>query len=365
MKRTIKSFRWKNFFSINAWKKCDFATLFINLIGLITVLYTFLGIKYSMLANNDFTTNTLLIVCGIILVIFAVLLAIELIKACTADDFFQVYIEGEPAKCYIDKINKKHEYNKYFMTIKKGKQIILETPIDEYQCINKKGDLTNLLYTRHPGTSWIYIHKSGITTIGRKLEENVFLMPRTREIMEKITLCFLHKDGFYTTEVDYYVNSSNLYIPQDVRYKVKVKSTPLLENVAHLLTKRPDSCVLTKNNGKYCYIGIYKQTKEQPFPLVQEVIVQNSIFLEGLDTIILSYNDHKKSYDILHKKEADSKLVNEYVIIEKIKDYEIGGRILIFNPRTKALVNIYEGKFFGYSEDLCHIIGNDNHFHNP
>lgn len=362
MNKKIKSFRWKKLFSINAWKNCNFVDIFITIIGFLMGLYILLGINMSELADSQ-TARSLTIVLYIILGIFIAFITENVLKICCAYEFFTIYVDKEPALCYIDKINKKYEYNKYSLSIKQNGRIIFETPISEYQSIPTKNNITNIAYTRYPGTSWIYIHENGLTNLGRKIDENIFLMPKTEDTINKAVLCFLHKDSFFTTEVDYFVTKPNLYIPQENRVCFNPKDIHLLNGETVLKNQKPDSYILTKNNGKYRYFAVYKETNKQPVPFFQEIIIQNSIFLEGPDTIILSYNDHTDEYNILHKKDAQTMQLKNNAVIEKSNNFEIGGKVYLFNSTTNALVEIYSGPFFCIDKLAGRFLGNDNNFH--
>ena len=357
MIKTIKSWRWDRLFSKNAWENCDKFELSLSMFATILTIVIFYCIKETQLFGelNVWEDTLFWGTFGICTFALITLWFNELWDLCCSDDFFKVYYNKKLANCYIYK-NKKNK--RYLLKIIQNNNVIVEKYIDDYKTTKSKDGTVSLLYSCYPMKNWLLIHENGFTDLGKKIQENVFLMPQYATPITKARICILYKDSFWSTYVDYFVSGSELYIPQGVKPKIHPTTNHLIKDEKPIQNKTPNDYLLIKNDGKYCFIGLY--LKEMLF---QELILDSCIFNEGLDTIILSYNDHQNDYFILHKKQAESIHFDENTIIEKSNDYEIGGKVLMFNESTNVLVNIYEGPFFCFDSSLCHIIGNDNNYH--
>ena len=361
MKKFIKSWRWKRLFSKSASKQINFVEIFLKISVIIALIYM---LKFSSLFEISPQTPLWEVIflntfCGLTLLAGILLIFEDLQETCMAKDAYEVKFNNQNALCFIYRLSATKEKALFELIVVDGKKEVYQNFVTDYFITNDGKISKNIIFKENQTQSWYIINNQGVHELGTKIQKNVFLKPQPGKPITNAELCILTPNGYQIVCADYFVNHNNLYIPYLALEKAVPKEESLFVN-SKLKNALPDEYLLIKHNGEYRFLGIYFKNDAKNEPFFQELIVENAIFREGLDAIILSsvLLDEKQEYFILHQKTSTSIHFKTNVIIEMTDSEKIEGKILVFY--NQQMQSIYEGKFRSIDFVNHKVIGQDN-----
>ncbi len=156
----------------------------------------------------------------------------------------------------------------------------------------------------------------------------------------------LAKDGSVETLYGDYIVYDSLYVPQGSQmcYADRGKDPAL-----------PDTVLLVRKDDKYQSYGFYLLEDN---PCCREILISSIIFREGIERVLLRYDEEKGKYTEFFRCEDVAHKLNEY-FIELTEDYRTGGKIYRYNGKTENLEKIYEGNFRLIDFEECIVRGDD------
>ena len=349
--KQLKSWRWKNLFSVSAWKKVSIFELGLEVaffIFTLSVCLTFKWVDPTVYDEVGFIFVMLIVIAASLNLIFE-----NLVKVCCAKKAYKVMYKNMPAYCFIYS-----EDGFYELQIVHKSKVYYKTNIEDFIEVCSDGKYQNIIFKKEFSKSWFAITINGIHELGQKIQTNVYLKPKDENKTKYAKLCILTSTGYQTILADYFVSNDNLYIPSTSLINAKPKDRTLFEynNQANI---RPDSYILIKVNSKYHFFGIYHKNDTNKEPYFKEMIINLATFREGLDTITLSYEDNE--YKVVCKNEAKTTHLHEDLVVEITDNNNIKGKLRGLVGTTQ--VTIYEGKIYAIDFKNHYVIGDDFYFH--
>ena len=361
MKKYIKSWSWKRLFSKSAIKQVELVEIILVLLCFVCCTWAIstLGLENTASPWEKIFLNAFCVVLPLIgiFVIFD-----KLSIPCMAKDAYTIMIDNQKALCFIYLVTPEHQRPLFELKIIQNKKQIYQNFVTEYFVTRNSNNTLHVIFRKNTTNSWFIIQNDGVHELGTKIQTNVFLKPQTDGKIKKAKLCILCSDGYQVISADYFINHNNLYIPDGAQYTARPKDDSLFvsqkQNMAY-----PDEYLLIKTNGEYHILGIYCKNDSKLEPFFQEMIVEFSIFRDGLNSIVLStdsLNDENK-YTILHQKKSSSIHFKNQMLLEITDEENIKGILYCFH--NSKLHRVYEGKIHSIDFVKHQILGEDNQFY--
>ena len=354
--RQLKSWKWKNLFSIVGWQKVNVIECVLKVM-LLCLTFSFWN-ESSFLKESSNDELLFDVVSWVIIFICLHLIFEDLVLICCADKVYKIKYKDMQAYCFIYRLSKKRTPAVYELVIyDKGTTYYTSNVVDFFTTY-ADGKRQNVIFKKQGSRSWFTITCNGVEELGQKVQANVFLKPGSENPTLLAKLCVLTSTGYQTLHADYFVSHDNLYIPDGALYSVHPKERNLFECYEYC-KERPDNFLMVKTKSKYHFFGIYHKNRENKEVYFEEVVVNTAFFREGLDTIVLVYDDD--DYVVLHRKKGTSVHLNTDLIVEMTDNEKNEGRL--YGLIGNKLHSVYEGRFYSIDFHKHYVVGDDFYFH--